>query len=244
LHKGIFRLLEYLNLELSVKRNKIPIVPESSERTVAVTDLAGVGAVVLAAGASTRIGVPKQLLQFGGEAMLRRAASVALKAGCRPVVVVTGANATSSREALRGLDVREAENQQWESGISSSVRVGIEAVVTASPQTAAVVLMLCDQPFVTREIIAQLVAAHLETGCSIVASRFGGSYGVPALFGKVHFAELATLKGATGAKQVIQKHLPKVHLLSFPEGEIDIDTPEDLARLQSMDYSDASDART
>ena len=124
------------------------------------------------------------------------------------MVVVTGADAASAREALRGLDVQEAENQQWESGISSSVRVGIEALITASPQTAAVVLMLCDQPFVTREIIARLVAAYRETGRSIVASRYGGSYGVPALFEKAHFAELATLEGTAGAKQVIQKHLP------------------------------------
>jgi molybdenum cofactor cytidylyltransferase len=227
-----------------VKRNKIPIVPESSKRTVLVTDTAGVGAVILAAGASTRMGVPKQLLQFGGETMLRRAASVAIEAGCRPVVVVTGANATPSREALRRLEVQKAENPQWESGISSSVRAGIEALVTANPQTAAVVLMLCDQPFVTREIIARLVAAHLETGRSIVASRYGGSYGVPALFGKAHFAELTTLEGDAGAKRVIQKHLPEVHLLSFPEGEIDIDTPDDLARLQSKDDSDASNTGT
>ena len=190
------------------------------------------------------MGKPKQLLQFGGETMLRRAASAALKAGCRPVVVVTGADAASARKALRELDVQEAENQQWESGISSSVRVGIEALVTANPQTAAVVLMLCDQPFVTREIIARLVAAHRETGRSIVASRYGGSYGVPALFGKGHFAELTTLEGDAGAKQIIQRHLPKVHLLPFPEGEIDIDTPEDLARLQSTSHSDASNART
>ena len=215
-------------------------MPELSKRPVFVTDLDGIGAVVLAAGASTRMGRPKQLLQFGGETMLRRAASVALKAGCRPVVVVSGANATASRKALRGLDVREAENPQWESGLSSSVRVGIEALVTANPQIAAVVLMLCDQPFVTREIIAHLVAAHLETGRSIVASRYGGSYGVPALFGKAHFAELATLKGAAGAKQVIQKHLQKVQLLPFPEGEIDVDTPDDFARLQSTHYSDTS----
>ena len=107
-------------------------MPESSERSVSVTVPAGVGAVILAAGASTRMGLPKQLLQFGGETMLRRAASVALKPGCRPVVVVTGADATASRKALRGLDVREADNPQWESGISSSVRVGIEALVKTS----------------------------------------------------------------------------------------------------------------
>ena len=92
-----------------MKRSRIPIVPESSKQTVGDTDLAGVGAVILAAGASTRMGVPKQLLQFGGETMLRRAASFAIEAGCRPVVVVTGANATPSRKALRGLDVRAAD---------------------------------------------------------------------------------------------------------------------------------------
>jgi molybdenum cofactor cytidylyltransferase len=190
------------------------------------------------------MGKPKQLLRFCGETLLRRAASAALEAGCRPLVAVTGAHAAASGETLRGLDVLGVKNRQWESGMSSSVRVGIEALVAANPQTAAVVLMLCDQPFVTREIIARLVAAHLETGRSIVASHYGESYGVPALFGKAHFAELTTLKGAAGAKQVIQKHLPRVHILPFPEGEIDIDTPDDLARLQSMDYSDASGART
>ena len=146
--------------------------------------MAGIGAVILAAGASARMSIPKQLLQFRGQAFLRRAASVALEAGCRPVVVVTGANVAACRESLRGLDVLEAENQQWEFGISSSVRVGIEALVTPNPRIAAVVLMLCDQPFVTRDVIVGLVRAHYETGCSIVASRYGGSYGVPALFGK------------------------------------------------------------
>jgi molybdenum cofactor cytidylyltransferase len=158
--------------------------------------------------------------------------------------VVTGAHAAASREALRGLDVLEAENRQWESGVSSSVRVGIEALVAANPQTAGVVLMLCDQPFVTREVIAGLVRAYRETGSSIIASRYGDSFGVPTLFSREHFDELKSLKGDAGAKQIIQKRLPKVHLLPFARGEIDIDTPDDVARLQSTDYSDASNART
>ncbi len=135
------------------------------------------------------------------------------------VVVVTGAHAVPSREALCGLDVQEAENQQWESGMRSSVCVGIEALVAANPRTAAVVLMLCDQPLVTREIIAGLVVAYLETGYPIVASRYcyGGSFGaLPALFGSAYFGELATLEGAAGAKQVIQKHLPKSSAAAVP----------------------------
>lgn len=198
------------------------------------SDRESIGVVVLAAGASTRMGTPKQLLQFDGQTFLRRAVSVALGGGCRPVIVVTGAHAAASRENLRELDVQEVENQQWESGIGSSVRVGIKAVIAANPATIAVVLMLCDQPFVTREIIAALVAAHLETGRSIVASRYEGSYGVPALFARAHFAELMALEGAAGAKQIIQSHLPKVHLVGFPKGEIDVDTPDDFARLQTM----------
>ncbi|MGH8093562.1 MAG: nucleotidyltransferase family protein [Chthoniobacterales bacterium] len=225
-------------LELMVKRNNILPVSESSNRTI-VTDSTGIGAVILAAGPSRRMGKPKQSLEFGGQSLLRRAASSALESGCRPVVVVTGANAPASRESLHGLDLHEVENRQWESGLGSSVRVGIEAVVRLNLQITAVVLMVCDQPFVTREIITGLVTAYREAGCSIVASRYGGSYGVPALFSSSHFGELGTLESSAGARQIIQKHLATVQFLPFPEGEIDVDTPDDFARLQSMSYPGA-----
>lgn len=206
-------------------------MPNLTRRSVHVADFAGIGAVVLAAGPSTRMGRPKQLLQFRGQTLVRRAACVAIEAECCPVVVVTGAHAVATREALSGLDVQEAKNQEWPSGISSSIRVGIEAVVRANPQTAAIILMLCDQPFVTQKLIARLVAAHRKTARSIIASSYGGSYGVPALFGKKYFAQLTALKGAVGAKQLIQKHIADVQLVVFPQGEIDIDTPDDLSRL-------------
>ena len=117
---------------------------ESPKRTVLVKDPAGVGAVILAAGPSTRMGEPKQLLEFSGQSLLRRAASLVLESGCRPVVVVTGANAAASRESLRGLDVNVAENHDWQSGMSSSLRVGVDAIAS-NPKIEAVVLMLCDQ---------------------------------------------------------------------------------------------------
>jgi molybdenum cofactor cytidylyltransferase len=135
-----------------------------------------------------------------------------------------GANAAASRESLRGLEVREAENQQSQSGMSSSVRVGMEAVVAVTPETIAASLMLCDQPFVARDIIG-LVMAHRETSRSIAASRYGSSYGLPALFGSADFAERTALRRGRG--EVIQKHLPEVHLLPFPGCEIDVDTPDD-----------------
>lgn len=191
----------------------------------------GVGAVILAAGSSSRMGVPKQTLQFRGQSMLRRAALAALGAGCRPVIVVTGAHAEQSRGELRGLDVLEVVNALWETGMASSVRAGVEGLVGADPEVAAAILMLCDQPHVTAEVINGLVAAYRATGRPVVASAYGGSFGVPALFGRALFAELERLEGAAGAKQVIKRHAAGAHLLPFRGGEVDVDTPDDFSRL-------------
>lgn len=204
-----------------------PPVAESARR--------GVGAVILAAGSSSRMGSPKQTLQFRGESLLRRAARAALDAGCRPVVVVTGANAELSRRELDELAVREVSNILWETGMASSVRAGVEGLVSADADVDAAVLLLCDQPHLTSEIISGLVTAHRATGSSVVASTYGGSFGVPALFSKTLFAELARLEGASGAKQVIKRHASEAHFLPFPGGEVDVDTPDDFSRLTAGD---------
>lgn len=193
----------------------------------------GVGAVVLAAGASSRMGTPKQLLRFGGQTLLRRAALAALGAGCRPVVVVTGAHAELTRGELVGLEVREALNAAWETGMASSIRAGLAALAEADPATAAAVLLLCDQPFVNAGTVAALVAAHRADGRPVVASRYGGGFGVPALFARPLFAELSRLEGAAGAKSVVERHAAEAHFVPFPEAEIDVDTPDDFSRLVS-----------
>ena len=192
-----------------------------------------IGAIILAAGASSRMGTPKQLLEFGGQTLVRRAAFAAQKAGCNPVVVVTGAHAEELEKELHGLDLRTANNPEWESGIGSSVRAGIRAVMETNDKVTALVLMLCDQPHVTSDVLRGLVTAHRATGREIIASSYGGTFGVPALFGRAFFPELVRLENEAGAKQVIQRHLAEVHLLPFPQGEIDVDTPADFARLRS-----------
>ncbi|MBV9926967.1 MAG: nucleotidyltransferase family protein [Acidobacteria bacterium] len=180
------------------------------------------------------MGRPKQTLRYGGESLLRRAVLAALGAGCRPVVVVTGANAESSGRELEGLDVREVLNPLWETGMASSVRAGVEALAGADVGADAAVLLLCDQPHVNAEVISELVAAHRAGGAPVVASAYGGSFGVPALFAKSLFVELARLEGAAGAKQVIKRHAPEAHFLPFPGGEVDVDTPEDFSRLTAQ----------
>jgi molybdenum cofactor cytidylyltransferase len=195
----------------------------------------GVGAVVLAAGASSRMGSPKQTLQFRGESLLRRAVLAALGARCRPVIVVTGAHSELTRREFEGLDVREVLNTSWETGMASSIRAGVEGLIEEDADVAAAVLLLCDQPHVTAEVISGLVAAHRATGSQVIASTYGGSFGVPALFSRALFAELTRLHGKSGAKEVIQRHAQDAHFLPFPCGEVDVDTRDDFSRLIERD---------
>ncbi len=177
------------------------------------------------------MGHPKQTLTYRGESLLRRAVHAAVGAGCRPVIVVTGAHAELARRELDGLEVMEEFNPLWETGMASSVRAGVEGLVRADAGVSATVFLLCDQPHVTAEIVSSLVAAHRGSRKLIVASTYGGSFGVPALFSRALFAELAQLEGAAGAKQVIKRHAAETHFVSFSGGEVDVDTPDDFMRL-------------
>jgi molybdenum cofactor cytidylyltransferase len=194
---------------------------------------AGVGAVILAAGASSRMGTPKQALRLDGGSLLRRTALAALDAGCAPVIVVTGANAAVSRGEVEGLEVVEAFNPVWETGMGSSLRAGMEALSAAAPHTGAAVLLVCDQPHVTAKVVRGLIAAHVHAARPLTASAYGGAAGVPAVFSRALFGELRSIDGAAGAREVIRWHAASAHLVPFALGEVDVDTPEDFARLSA-----------
>ncbi len=191
----------------------------------------GVGAVILAAGSASRMGRAKQALQFDGQSLLRRASLAALGGGCSPVLVVTGAHAELSRAELNGLDVREVFNPHWQTGMASSIRTGLDGLLIAHPDATAAVFLVCDQPHVTAELISGLIAAHRGTQRPVIASSYGGSLGVPALFGRSLFARLARLEGSAGAKHVIEENAAHACFLPFPGGERDVDTLDDFSRL-------------
>ena len=177
------------------------------------------------------MGIPKQTLQFEGQSLLRRATLAALDAKCRPVVVVTGAHAELCRRELYGLDVTEAFNADWQTGMASSIRAGIERLLRIDARVTGAVLLLCDQPHVTADVISNLLEAHRVTASPVIASTYDGSFGVPALFSKKLFTELMQLEGTSGAKEIIKRHASSAHFLPFPEGEVDVDTPHDFASL-------------
>jgi molybdenum cofactor cytidylyltransferase len=184
-------------------------------------------AVILAAGGSTRMGQPKQLLPWQGQSLLRRAVDAALGAGCHPVVVVLRPAAERLRLELSGIPVTLVENAEWELGPGTSVQAGVGAIGLAD----AVVFLVCDQPLVDAVHIHQLINAHQTTGLPMAASEYGGTVGVPALFGREYFAALMELTPATGAKQVLLRNRDLVVAVPFPAGERDIDTPADYERL-------------
>ncbi|HSP79876.1 MAG TPA: nucleotidyltransferase family protein [Myxococcaceae bacterium] len=191
-------------------------------------------AVVLAAGGSSRLGSPKQLVRFEGEPLVCRAARLAEESGARSVVVVTGASGEAVAEALGGARVRLAFNAGWAEGPGSSVRVGLEALLadTSRGRGEATVLMLCDQPFVTPEHLRAL-AELVGGGHPAAASAYGGEgeLGVPAAFAEELLPELLSLSGSQGARPVLVRHRARVALVPFAEGLLDVDTPEDLERL-------------
>ncbi|MBN3890600.1 MAG: nucleotidyltransferase family protein [Nostoc sp. JL31] len=190
--------------------------------------------MILAAGASTRMGTPKQLLLYQGRSFLKCITEIAIASVCQPVVVVLGANAEQIHPQIKQLPVRVVKNSDWACGMSTSIKSGIELLNNLPQKIEAVVITLCDQPFVSPQIINQLVDTYYSTKKPIIACEYGNTLGVPALFSQTFFSELATLKETSGAKKVINNNLNEVFSIPFPLGDIDIDTPKDYEQLLSI----------
>ncbi len=191
-----------------------------------------IGVLILAAGASTRLGQPKQLLSYQGKPLIRQMAEVAIGSGCQPVGVVLGAYADTIEPHLTDLNIHIAYNAQWQTGMAGSIQCGLRKLLTLAPDLEAIVLMVCDQPFVSPHLIHQLIQGYQVSNHLIVASEYAGIHGVPALFHRTFFPELNMLQGDVGAKSIIRQHRSCSLGIPFLKGAIDLDTPEDLNRLR------------
>jgi molybdenum cofactor cytidylyltransferase len=178
------------------------------------------------------MGTPKQLLSHQGRSLIRCIADVAIASVCDPIVVVLGANAEQIYPELTSLPIKVVENMQWTAGMTTSIRSGIQFLNSLAERIEAVVITLCDQPFISAQLIDQLAEMYRNTHKPIVASEYANTIGVPALFDKALFPELTTLTTTEGAKQVIQRHQHQVGRIPFPKGVLDLDTPEDYQKLQ------------
>ena len=188
-----------------------------------------IGGLLLAAGGSSRLGNPKQLVRFEGKTLIRRSGEMLAASVCDPVAVVLGAELEESRRELDGLDISVCINDLWNVGISSSIKSGLSHLLGVEPNLDAVLIALCDQPFVTSADINSLAAEFLRGGSSIVASGYDGVAGVPALFSREIFDSLFALDGDEGARYLVRRS-GNVATVRVDGAAFDIDTPDDITK--------------
>jgi CTP:molybdopterin cytidylyltransferase MocA len=192
-----------------------------------------VAAIILAAGESRRLGQPKQLLAYGGQTLLEHAIQLANEAGASPVFVVLGANFEKIGASIQSSNAIPVHNDRWRQGIASSIAAGLRAQSVCAPEAEGVLLMGCDQPRLTAEHLNSLISEFEgQEAAVIAASSYGGVQAVPAVFPRATFAQLRMLCGDRGARPVIENPPCPVITLEFQGGEVDIDSPEDLALLE------------
>lgn len=185
--------------------------------------------VLLAAGNSSRLGSPKQLLAYNGRSLLRHSAEIALASRADLVCVVLGSEAERLATEVSGLPVVIVPNPRWAEGMGTSIQAGLNALPA---DIDCAILTLCDQPLVTAAILNRLLEAHEATGQPVVTSAYAETVGVPVLFARERFADLLALKPAQGCKGVILAQGPRALQIPCPEAEVDVDTAADYQRLR------------
>jgi molybdenum cofactor cytidylyltransferase len=207
---------------------------------MAMSEVAG---LLLAAGASTRLGQPKQLLPYGGRSLLRHAAETGIAAGLDPLVVVVGARAEAMRPELAGLPVLVLDNPRYAEGQSTSLRAGVAALPA---EVGAVVVLLADMPGVDAPLVRALIAAWRASQAPIVRPTHAGQPGNPVLFAARLFPELLRAEGDEGGRPVLRAHAAEAHLLPVDNPGIlqDVDTWDAYRALLASQPSEAAAAAT
>ena len=183
------------------------------------------GIIILAAGDSSRMGQSKQLLKVGNQTLLQKSIQTAINSGMEKIVVVLGSNDKAHLENIKDLPVKTVINEHWKSGMGSSIKSGLKSLMES--HVDGVIVMVCDQPFVTSDHIKSLIATHRKKNKPLVAARYAKTFGVPALFTKKYLDQLLALGDNEGAKKIIMTHEKELGVLDLPEAAIDLDTVED-----------------
>lgn len=190
--------------------------------------------IILAAGNSSRMGKPKQLLDFKGKTLLQTVMDEALKTDCSPVTVVLGANVEEILVKHQNNQLNFVINKSWETGMASGIVAGLSSVIEKNDKTESIIIAVADQVFIKMSTFNNLIEKHLKTGKNMIASAYAGTMGTPVLFGKVYFDALLSLKGTEGAKKLLKQYPQDVETVVFEGGEIDIDTETDYNNLISQ----------
>ncbi|WP_179343676.1 nucleotidyltransferase family protein [Winogradskyella ursingii] len=183
--------------------------------------------LILAAGKSSRMGQPKQLLAIDGTNLLGKTIEHALESKANKVTVVLGYKADIIEKEIKNKTVEIIINHDFESGLSSSIVAGIKAIKDVD----AVLITLADQPKVDKIYLNKMISKFTEQSEFVIASNYNGSIGVPAIFSKAYFQQLLMLSGDKGAKQLLNSKEIKVKTVDASVDLLDIDTLEDYKNL-------------
>lgn len=189
------------------------------------------GIIILAAGNSSRLGSPKQMLSFKGRTLLATTVEAAEHTSCAPIVLVLGAFANEILTAHPELKINHIINDSWAEGMSTSIAAGLGKMIDLEPSTENVIITVSDQPFITSATFENLLDSHERTGKNLVASQYAHTIGTPALFNKKYFEELMLLEGHSGAKHILTHYVDEMTTIPFELGYVDIDTETDYKNL-------------
>lgn len=189
------------------------------------------GIIILAAGNSSRLGRPKQLLSYNGKSLICNIVDVALVVNSAQVLVVTGSFADEVSQELQGKKVELVFNEHWADGMGSGISLGLHKLINLEPEIQNVIIAVCDQPFVTSDFLSNLLSLKNKSKKTIVSSAYAGTYGTPVLFDRTHFQALLNLKGTEGANKLIKQLKEDMISVPFEKGSLDIDTEADYIKL-------------
>jgi len=189
------------------------------------------GIIILAAGNSSRLGQPKQLLHYKDASFISRITREATSFAGDAVIVVTGSARDSVEAEIANKTILTCYNPNWKDGMASSIKTGLKHLLLVYPELKSCIITVCDQPYLDAEVFRQLVFEKQKSGKGIVASRYEETSGVPALFERQYFDTLLHLEGQEGARKLLRKYNDDVAIVSFEKGAVDIDTMEDYNNL-------------
>jgi molybdenum cofactor cytidylyltransferase len=190
---------------------------------------ASIPAIILAAGASRRLGQPKQLVRYKGETLLERVIRIAAESGAAPVLVVIGANHEQISSVIDFGQTTAIFNKHWGQGIASSIHAGLRAIELLAPKSSGALILPCDQLRLSADQLRALLSAFAtQSEPSIAASTYADVLGIPAVFPRATFPDLLALHGDRGARALLLNPPCPLIAIPFDGGEIDIDEPADL----------------
>lgn len=196
-----------------------------------MSESANIGVVILAAGSSSRLGRPKQLVEFQNKPLLQHVIDAINPFQFRSSFLVLGSNVDQIQKSINPENVTLLHNENWSEGIASSIRLGVLESIKLNESLEGILFLLSDQPFVNKELIEELILKHLNGDQQITACSYNGNMGVPAIFGKSFFPQLLELQGDVGAKKIIAQNSNNVQSVVFKKGSFDVDTELDVQEL-------------